>query len=61
MTNRTAQAPGASESGGHDTNATTNTWSTTTQSVGGTSSGWRTYTIELVAEKNYDITLLGCG
>jgi hypothetical protein len=58
---RTAQDPGASESAGHDTNQGVSSWTTTTQSVGGTSSGWRTYTIELVLDKHHDISLLGCG
>jgi hypothetical protein len=41
-----------------DTNAGVSSYTTKTQSVGGTSSGWRTYAIELLAQTGEDTTKL---
>lgn len=48
MTNRFTNATGTDEGAIHDTNGGVSSWSGTTVSVGGTSSGWRAHTVELV-------------
>lgn len=49
MTNRTTRANATDEAAGHDTNGTVSSWSNQNVSVGGTSSGWRSWTVELRA------------
>lgn len=48
MTNRVNPQDATDEGAGHDTNGTVASWSSTNVSVGGTSSGWRSHTIEIV-------------
>lgn len=48
MTNRDSQIT-TGEVGVHDTNGGVSSWSSTNESVGGTSSGWGCYTVELRA------------
>lgn len=48
MTNRHTNVTGTDEGAIHDTNGGVSSWSSTGVSVGGSSSGWRTHTIELV-------------
>lgn len=48
MTNRLTAVTGTDEGAIHDTNGGVASWSGTTVSVGGTSSGWRAHTVELV-------------
>lgn len=50
MTNRSTAADATDEGAGHDTNGGVSSWSGTTVSVGGTSSGWRARTVEIRAE-----------
>lgn len=49
MSNRASVVDATDEAAGHDTNGGVSGWSTTTVSAEGTSSGYRTYTIELLA------------
>lgn len=49
MTARSNVVDATDEAAGHDTNGPVSSWSTQTVSVGGTSSGWRSYTVELRA------------
>lgn len=51
MTNRIDSVDATDEMAGHDTNGTVNAWSLQTVSVGGTSSGWAGFTVE-IAEIN---------
>lgn len=55
MTNRLTAASGTDEGAIHDTNGGVSSWSGTTVSVGGTSSGWRAHTVELIAATGYTI------
>lgn len=55
MTNRDSQIT-TGEVGVHDTNAGVSSWSLTTESVGGTSSGWGCYTTEIIAVSTPSIT-----
>lgn len=61
MTNRDSQIT-TGEIGAHDTNGGVSSWSAVSPSVGGTSSGWGCYSIELIAASSgttYTSTLTG--
>lgn len=47
MTNRAYVQDATDEAAGHDTNGSVASWSSTNTSVGGTSSGWRSYVVEI--------------
>jgi hypothetical protein len=47
MTNRASVADATDEAAGHDTNGAVSSWASTNTSVGGSSSGWRSYVIEI--------------
>lgn len=49
MTNRISELDGTDEAAGHDTNGGVTSWTGTTVAVGGTSSGWRAMTVEILA------------
>lgn len=49
MTNVTSVSDATDEAAWHDTNAGVTSWSAASASVGGTSSGWRSITVELIA------------
>ena len=50
MINRVDQAGATAEAAAHDTNGGVTGWSGTNVSVGGTSSGWRSITVELLVD-----------
>jgi len=49
MTNRATTVDATDEAAGHDTNGGVSSWATTNVSVGGTSSGWRSHTVEILS------------
>lgn len=50
MMNQASVSDATDQAAMHTTNGGVSSWSTTTVSIGGTSSGWRTYTLEIVEE-----------
>lgn len=50
MTNRTINVNATNEVVGHDTNSGVSSWANTNVNVGGTSSGWRARTLEIISQ-----------
>lgn len=61
MTNRYSDVNGTDEGAIHDTNGTVSSWSDTSVSVGGTSSGWRSHVIEAVPGATNTTLTAGVG
>lgn len=57
MSNRHTSVNGTDEGAIHDTNGGVASWSGTTVSVGGTSSGWRAHTVEMIVLSNVTGTI----
>lgn len=57
MTNVTSVSDATDEAAAHDTNAAVSSWSPAAASVGGTSSGWRSITVEILADETFTATM----
>ena len=56
MTNRINVVDAADEASLHDTNGGVTSWAATSVAVAGTSAGWRSFTVELLAEAAFSTT-----